>query len=203
MLGNGQCFSHGQLYVAFSRVRKECDIKVMIGKKRMARNVVMQQILDKEEIKEAEKIYVECEAEKDDILPNPSPSVDTPNYMPSTSSIANVTSTFSTPTTSRKNLILSTPQSSSIVCTPTSVNLQNPTYTSQSSANSMRSTTSNSSFNPTPSGKSVKSCWNDFKPGQERKRGNLMRKNVEKDGNCFYHASAYSMMVIFLFFMKF
>lgn len=38
----------------------------------------------------------------------------------------------------------------------------------------------------TPHRKGRKSIWRDFKPEQSQKRGNIMRKNVAADGNCFF-----------------
>lgn len=173
MIANGQCFSHGQLYVAFSRVRKECDIKVFTRQQQMARNIVMPQILDKDEIEEAEKLYEEEFREEDisnDIAQSPlqSPANITSISASSTPALI-VTPTFTTPKISRK--ILSTPQSQAA---------------SQSSAQSC--TSSVSSTSQTPRGRGGKCHWGDFKPEQERTRGNLKRKNVIGDGNCLFRS---------------
>lgn len=184
MLGAGQCFSHGQLYVAFSRVRKECDIKVLIDERRMARNVVLQQILDKEEIKEAEELYAaECAAADNEIVQSPIQSsfLNTSQNLSATPFISNMAqlqpyptpTIFTTPTTSKRNSILNTPQSQ-ISQPPSSLS------SSQSIATSVRSTSQ------TPRGRGGKDHWGDFRDGQERTRGNLKRKNVEGDGNCLF-----------------
>lgn len=190
MLGTGQCFSHGQLYVAFSRVRKEADIKVLIDERRMARNVVLQQILDKDELKEAMDLFASLPADDDDIPSTSTPTATTPN--------------ISTPIGSRRSRQEETPATPFSIATPTSsksfTTPQQPIPpslfpSSQSSAAS--SSRPSPSPSQTPTGKNTKSHWDNFKEGQEKTRKNLKRKNVDKDGNCFFHAAAYSMMVIF------
>jgi hypothetical protein len=53
-----QCFAHGQLYVAESRVTKEMDLRILPNPSMNGRvkNVVMREILDKEDIQEGDTL---------------------------------------------------------------------------------------------------------------------------------------------------
>ena len=58
MLDQSECFSHGQLYVAASRVRKWQDIRIASHPqvKNRVTNIVQRRIIDDDEIKEGDSI---------------------------------------------------------------------------------------------------------------------------------------------------
>jgi hypothetical protein len=73
LLKNSQCFSHGQLYVAVSRVRNPESLSVLVRPgANSVKNIVYQPVLDTDELKEA---YEWAEEDKDNEQP---PSSDPP-----------------------------------------------------------------------------------------------------------------------------
>jgi ATP-dependent DNA helicase PIF1 len=64
-LGESQCFSHGQFYVAMSRVKNGTNIRIFtLSNYRLVKNIVVRRIIDDIDIEQAKEYVKDFEAER-------------------------------------------------------------------------------------------------------------------------------------------